>query len=150
MGPLLLTQESYVFFFKKTLLSRGKQRSWTLKKKEIKKNYFFFPCCVSCSFCIWWPSSCHLAHGLTNLIMQRFKPLLIWKCPEILNNNKKNRYSPYYGPFIACTSWPDIYIHTYMHLYYYMRNFCNLIGWEQWYFSLIWNTYMWKLQTFWG
>ena len=35
-------------------------------------------------------------------------------------------------------------------LYYYVRNFCNLIGLEQWYFSLIWNTYMWKLQTFWG
>ena len=32
-------------------------------------------------------------------------------------------------------------------LYYYMRNFCNLIGLEQWYFSLIWNTYMWKLQN---
>ena len=29
-----------------------------------------------------------------------------------------------------------------------MKNFCNLIGLEQWYFSLIWNTYMWKLQTF--
>ena len=27
-------------------------------------------------------------------------------------------------------------------LYYYMRNFCNLIGLKQWYFSLIWNTYM--------
>jgi len=35
-------------------------------------------------------------------------------------------------------------------LYYYMRNFCNLIGLEQWYFSLIWNTYMWKLQPFGG
>ena len=37
-------------------------------------------------------------------------------------------------------------------LYYYMRNFGNLIGLEQWYFSLIiiWNTYMWKLQTFAG
>ena len=35
-------------------------------------------------------------------------------------------------------------------LYYYLRNFCNLIGLEQWYFSLIWNTYMWKLQTFCG
>ena len=35
-------------------------------------------------------------------------------------------------------------------LYYYMRNFCNLIGLEQWYFSLIWNTYMWKLQPFVG
>ena len=34
-----------------------------------------------------------------------------------------------------------------LNLYYYMRNFCNLIGLEQWYFSLIWNTYMWKLQT---
>ena len=33
-------------------------------------------------------------------------------------------------------------------LYYYMRNFCKLIGLEQWYFSLIWNIYMWKLQTF--
>ena len=29
-------------------------------------------------------------------------------------------------------------------LYYYMRNFCSLIGLEQWYFSSIWNTYMWK------
>ena len=26
-------------------------------------------------------------------------------------------------------------------LYYYIRNFRNLIGVEQWYFSLIWNTY---------
>ena len=33
-------------------------------------------------------------------------------------------------------------------LYYYMKIFCNLIGLEQWYFSLIWNSYMWKLQTF--
>ena len=38
----------------------------------------------------------------------------------------------------------------FQHLYYYMRNFCNLIGLEQWYFSLIWNTYMWKFQTFCG
>ena len=35
-------------------------------------------------------------------------------------------------------------------LYYSMRNFWNLIGLEQLYFSLIWNTYMWKLQTFCG
>ena len=34
--------------------------------------------------------------------------------------------------------------------WFVMRNFCNLIGLEQWYFSLIWNTYMWKLQTFCG
>ena len=27
------------------------------------------------------------------------------------------------------------------------EKFCNLIGLEPWYFSLIWNTYMWKLQT---
>ena len=33
---------------------------------------------------------------------------------------------------------------------YDMKNFCNLIGLEQGYFSLIWNTYMWKLQTFCG
>ena len=35
-------------------------------------------------------------------------------------------------------------------LYYYMRNFCNLIGLEQWYFSLIRGNYMEKLQTFYG
>ena len=35
-------------------------------------------------------------------------------------------------------------------LYYYMRNFCNLIALDQWYFSLIWNTYMWKLQNLCG
>ena len=44
------------------------------------------------------------------------------------------------------TAWNDLF----SPLYYYMRNFCNLIGLEQWYFSLIWNTYMWKLQTFGG
>ena len=38
----------------------------------------------------------------------------------------------------------------YLCLYYYMRNFCNLIGLEQGYFSLIWNAYMWKLQPFAG
>ena len=27
-----------------------------------------------------------------------------------------------------------------MKLYYYVRNLCNLIGLEQWHFSLIWNT----------
>ena len=27
---------------------------------------------------------------------------------------------------------------------------CNLVGLEQWYFSLIWKSYMWKLQTFCG
>ena len=32
---------------------------------------------------------------------------------------------------------------VYARLYYYiMRNFCNLVGVEQWYFSLIRNTYM--------
>ena len=31
-----------------------------------------------------------------------------------------------------------------------MRNFRDVIGLERWYFSLIWNTYMWKLQTFVG
>ena len=35
-------------------------------------------------------------------------------------------------------------------LYYYVGNFCNLIGLEQWCFSLIWNTYKWKLQNLWG
>ena len=35
-------------------------------------------------------------------------------------------------------------------LYYFMRNFCKLIGLEQWYFSWIWNAYMWKLETFFG
>ena len=33
-------------------------------------------------------------------------------------------------------------IQTRFLLYYYMRNFWNLIGLEQWYFSLILNTYM--------
>ena len=33
-------------------------------------------------------------------------------------------------------------------LIYYIRSFCNLIGLDQWYFTLIWDTYMWKLQTF--
>ena len=40
------------------------------------------------------------------------------------------------------------YLRALSGLYYYVRNFCNLIGLEQWYFSLIWNTYMWKLQNY--
>ena len=46
------------------------------------------------------------------------------------------------------------YIHMHMGIFMfilnYMKNVCNLIGLEQWYFNLIWNTYMWKLQTFCG
>ena len=41
-------------------------------------------------------------------------------------------------------------LYSLIYLYYYMENFYNLIGLEQWYFTLIWNTYMWKLQTFYG
>ena len=48
------------------------------------------------------------------------------------------------------SSWPFLSYWEFHFLYYYMRNFCNLIGLEQWYFILIWNTYMWKLQTFRG
>ena len=33
---------------------------------------------------------------------------------------------------------------------YYLRHFCNFIGSEQRYFSLIWHTYMWKLKTLCG
>ena len=33
-------------------------------------------------------------------------------------------------------------------LYYYKRNFYNLIGLEQWYFNSIWNTYMYMWKTF--
>ena len=44
------------------------------------------------------------------------------------------------------TAWNDLF----STLYYFMRNVCNLIGLEQWYFRLIWNTYMCKLQTFAG
>ena len=35
---------------------------------------------------------------------------------------------------IICLSWSSMFLYV---LYYYMRNFCNLIGLEQWYFSLI-------------
>ena len=31
-----------------------------------------------------------------------------------------------------------------------MRNYGNLTGLEQWYFSLIWNAYMWNYKTFAG
>ena len=41
----------------------------------------------------------------------------------------------------------DVVWQAFRLLYYYMRNFCNLTGVEQWYFSLIWNTYVWKLQS---
>ena len=34
-------------------------------------------------------------------------------------------------------------------LHYGLRNFCNVIGCDELYFSLIWNTYMYKLQLPW-
>ena len=45
------------------------------------------------------------------------------------------RLSKEYG--LYCTA--ITLIKLLLFLYYYMRNFCNLIGLEQWYFSLIWN-----------
>ena len=39
--------------------------------------------------------------------------------------------------FIQITACEMFYL-----LYYYTRNFCYFIGLEQWYFSLIGNTYM--------
>ena len=46
--------------------------------------------------------------------------------------------------FIGPTEWAmsifsrDLVVSTlFYHLYYYMRDFCNLISLEQWYFSLI-------------
>ena len=33
---------------------------------------------------------------------------------------------------------------------FYMKNYSNFIGLEQWYFGLIWKTYMRKLPTFFG
>ena len=38
-------------------------------------------------------------------------------------------------------------LNVFKSIYYYIRNFCKLIGLEQWYFSLIWNTYLWKLRN---
>ena len=52
--------------------------------------------------------------------------------------------------FIIIITVIIIIIITILLLYYYMRNFCKLIGLEQWYFSLIWITYMWKLQNLCG
>ena len=52
--------------------------------------------------------------------------------------------------FFASVTFHIVLGQLFMGLYYYMGNFCSLIGLEQWYFNLIWNTYMWKLQTFGG
>ena len=53
---------------------------------------------------------------------------------------------------LELSKWINVFRHwiKFLLLYYYMRNFCNLIGLEQWYLNLILNTYMWKLQTFYG
>ena len=46
----------FLFFFL-TMLLRGKQRSWTLKKKEIKKNYFSFPAASHAPFADVFPAA---------------------------------------------------------------------------------------------
>ena len=62
------------------------------------------------------------------------------KLCEVLNNAGAHLYTALW--------FTKIIQGVFSSLYYYMNNHCNLIGLEQWYFSLIWNTYMWKLQTF--
>ena len=47
----------------------------------------------------------------------------------------------FFNNLFSVTLW-WVAARLYLHLYYYMRNFYNWIGLEQWYFSLIWNTYM--------
>ena len=52
---------------------------------------------------------------------------------------------------IASTSIITKINHYFRRLHYYIKSFCNLIAFiEQRYFRLIWDTYMWKLQTFCG
>ena len=85
--------------------------------------------------------------GLTN------KMIMKWKCYVRLSNFPTNSVRKQCIEVIRENLWMWILglIWVKLHLlYYYRRNFCNLIGLEQWYFSLIWNTYMWKLQTFCG
>ena len=64
--------------------------------------------------------------------------------------NKKGQKSPTNKLMLIMVEVTDAIMQYFILLYYYMRNFCNLIGLEQRYFSLIWNTYMWKLQPFAG
>ena len=56
-------------------------------------------------------------------------------------------YIFYFDIFVSLHAWVSPILEF---LYYYMRNFCNLIGLAQWYFSLIWNIYTSKLQTLCG
>ena len=86
----------------------------------------------------------------------------VWSVIESVSIKKKKDSNPAgSSPNLSYPNLSPLPLHYIQHrradiskrlskLYYYMRNFCNLFGSEQWCFSLIWNTYMWKLQTFCG
>ena len=63
------------------------------------------------------------------------------------SNSKIYEKEPQCSKQLLPVPWPFVILRFHC-LYYYIRNLCNLICLEQWHFSLIWNTYMWKLQTF--
>ena len=72
---------------------------------------------------------------------------LSWNTTALSQSNCRN---------LSCSRLLIVYSNNSIKILYYSDiytttwglNFCNLIGLEQWYFSLIWNKYMWKSQTF--
>ena len=86
-----------------------------------------------------------------NAVMRRILELLLKKiCVSLFQHVQPMNRLPMMSPSQwrafsqAATSYPledNAILNTarghYHLLYYYMRNFCNLIGLEQWYFSLI-------------
>ena len=79
-----------------------------------------------------WPERVTSCYGTYTVVGVNIKTemVLLPNDEEVANSSKKNIPNSR----LECTS------HTLFQaiiLYYYMRNFCNLIGWEQWYFSLI-------------
>ena len=113
---------------------------------------------------VWWGANVLVKNSVTLLsyIFVGFQQITF----KLDNFNARNSFQRCWQTFTNCSPskeekpWKGLSTGTWQlislgkkvlaTLYYYIRNFCILIGLEQWYFTLIWNTYMWKLQTFCG
>ena len=105
-----------------------------------------------------WSENCYFSHAIFCSVAHTVCLENTPRYAHILSMSFLYDFSSlmYNGSYIFSESVNDVYflmplLLMYFHkncnytrewgsLYYYMKNYCNLIGLEQWYFSLIWNT----------
>ena len=128
-------------------LGNGSKDSFTIRGWQLWLKQWIFTLHALYFLRVFCVSSCVLNEFIRTSGTEH--PYVLFKCCR-----EKTSFSANMFIWLRwATGHPDGYVTGqiwFQVLYYYMRNFCNLIGLEQWYFCLLWNTYKWKLQTFCG